>query len=142
MIRQVRVYQRLGRGFASGEDAISVKLSGRSHLDDKQSQKHYLSDGYAYIALIRNDVGTIIDAISVRAADAPIFDMSRVARRIFRSDTVIDEQGARHVVHQILADGVIRTAPLIETRSWIQLGSEAGAKSFGKAVVMKLKTES
>ncbi len=142
LIRQVRVYQRLGRGFASGEDAIKVALAGRAFRNNPSQGKYYLSDGYAYIALIANERGVIIDAISVRSADAPIFDQSRVGRRIFRGDTVIDESGNRHLVHQILADGVIRTAPLIESRSWIQLGAEAGAKSFGKAAVMKLKSES
>lgn len=142
LIRQVRVYQRLGRGFASGEDAIKVELVGRSYRENAPKEKHYLSDGYAYIALISNEAGLIIDAVSVRSADAPIFDLSRVAKRIFRSDTVVDENGNRHLVHQILADGVIRTAPLVESRSWIQLGAEAGAKQFGKAAVMKLKAES
>ena len=142
LIRQVRVYQRLGRGFASGEDAIKIALAGRTHRENAPKEKYYLSDGYAYIALILNEANLIIDAISVRSADAPIFDLSRVGKRIFRSDTVVDENGNRHLVHQILADGVIRTAPLIESRSWIQLGAEAGAKSFGKAAVMKLKIES
>ena len=141
LIRQVRVYQRLGRGFASGEDAIKIALAGRTHRENAPKEKYYLSDGYAYIALILNEANLIIDAISVRSADAPIFDRSRVGKRIFRSDTVVDENGNRHLVHQILADGVIRTAPLIESRSWIQLGAEAGAKSFGKAAVMKLKIE-
>ena len=142
LIRQVRVYQRLGRGFASGEDAIKVTLTGRAYSETAPKEKYYLSDGYAYVALIANDAGLIIDAVSVRSADAPIFDQSRVGRRIFRSDTVVDESGNRHLVHQILADGVIRTAPLIESRSWIQLGAESGGKSFGKAAVMKLKAES
>lgn len=142
LIRQVRVYQRLGRGYASGEDAIKVELVGRPYRANTPKEKHYLSDGYAFIALVTNEAGLIIDAVSVRSADAPIFDLSRVARRIFRSDTVVDESGSRHLVHQILADGVIRTAPLIESRSWIQLGAEAGAKQFGKAAVMKLKVES
>lgn len=142
LIRQVRVYQRLGRGYASGEDAIKIELTGRPYRNNASNGKYYLSDGYAYIALIANEAGLIIDAVSVRSADAPIFDLSRVAKRIFRSDTVVDENGNRHLVHQILADGVIRTAPLIESRSWIQLGAEAGAKQFGKAAVMKLKTES
>lgn len=142
LIRQVRAYQRLGRGFASGEDAIKVAFSGRAHRDNTPAEKYYLSDGYAYIALISDEVGLIVDAISVRSADAPIFDVSRVVRRIFRSDTVVDESGERHLVHQILADGVIRTAPLVESRSWIQLGAQAGAKQFGKAAVMRLKVES
>jgi CRISPR-associated endonuclease Csn1 len=141
LIRQVRVYQRLGRGFASGEDTIKIDIKGRTHRKDAPKEKHYLSDGYAYVALIKNEAGQIIDAISVRSADAPIFDTSEVARRIFRSDTVIDENGTRHLVHQILANGVIRTAPLIESRSWIQLGAEAGAKQFGRTAVMKLKTD-
>lgn len=142
LIRQVRVYQRLGRGFASGEDAIKVALAGRTHSGTAPNGKYYLSDGYAYIALIANETGLIVDAVSVRSADAPIFDQSRVGRCIFRSDTVVDESGQRHLVHQILADGVIRTGPLVESRSWIQLGAESGGKSFGKAAVMKLKVES
>lgn len=142
LIKQVRVYQRLGRGFASGEDAFKVELNGRSYRDNKSKEKHYLSDGYSFIALVTNDAGQVADAVSVRSANAPIFDTTRVARRIFRGDTVIDENGNRHLVHQILADGVIRTAPLVESRNWIQLGAEAGAKQFGKAAVMKLNVES
>jgi hypothetical protein len=141
LIRQVRVLQRLGRGYASGEDAIKVPLSGRSHQGDEASGKHYLSDGYAFIAVVANDEGRHVDAISVRSADVPRFALGRVARRIFRGDTLIDENGQRHVVHQILADGAIRTAPAVETRSWIQLGAEAGAKNFGKAAVLRLKSE-
>jgi len=141
LICQVRVYQRLGRGYASGEDAIKVDLVGRPYRASTPAEKHYLSDGYAFIALIANEADLVIDAVSVRSADAPNFDLSRVARRIFRSDTLVDESGNRHLVHQILADGVIRTAPLTESRSWIQLGAEAGAKQFGKAAVMQLKIE-
>lgn len=140
-IRQVRIYQRLGRGFASGEDVIKVELVGRSHQQNVPNSKHYLSEGYAYVALIANESGAVIDAVSVRSADAPIFDLSKVSRRIFRSDTVLDEDGNRHLVHQILADGTIRTAPLFESRSWIQLGAEAGAKVFGRASVMKLRAD-
>jgi CRISPR-associated endonuclease Csn1 len=141
VIRQVRVLQRLGRGYASGEDAIKVPLSGRSHRGDESNGKYYLSDGYAFVAVVANDEGGHIDAVSVRSADVPRFALSRVVRRIFRGDTLIDENGQRHVVHQILADGAIRTAPTVETRSWIQLGAEAGAKNFGKAAVLKLKSE-
>lgn len=141
LIRQVRVFQRLGRGYASGEDAIKVTLNGRMHRDDKPREKFYLSDGYSFIALVANDDGHVVDAISVRTADVPVFDADQVAERIFRGDTVIDEEGQRHIVHQILADGAIRTAPPVETRSWIQLGAEAGARSFGKTAVMRLKLE-
>lgn len=141
LIRQVRVYQRLGRGFASGENAIKVELGGRPFREGAPKEKHYLSDGYAFVALITNDAALVIDAVSVRSSDAPIFDLSRVARRIFRSDTVVDEGGKRHLVHQILAHGAIRTAPLVESRSWIQLGAESGRRTFGSADVMKLKVE-
>jgi CRISPR-associated endonuclease Csn1 len=140
-IRQARVYQRLGRGYASGEDAIRITLNGRSHREDKPRDKHYLSDGYAFVAVVSSDTGRQIDVISVRAADVPMFDLARVVRCIFRGDTLLDEIGQRHVVHQILADGGIRTAPPVETRSWIQLGAEAGAKSFGKSAVLKLRLE-
>ena len=142
LIRQVRVFQRLGRGYASGEDAIKIKLDGRTHRSDRPREKFYLSDGYSFIALVADESGRVTDAVSIRMADAFIFDTDQVADRIFRGDTVIDEEGQRHIVHQILADGVIRTAPPIEARSWIQLGAEAGARQFGKAAVMRLKRES
>lgn len=142
LIRQVRVYQRLGRGYASGEDAIKVQLDGRSHREDKPREKFYMSDGYAFVALIANEAGVIIDAVSIRSADAALFGGRRLAGRIFRGDTLVDGAGQRHVVNQILADGVIRTAPAVETRSWIQLGAEAGAKTIGKNAVMRLKIES
>lgn len=140
-IRQVRVYQRLGRGYASGEEAMKIRLRGRSYRNDRPAAKHYLSDGYAFIALIRGEGDSIVDAVSVRNADAAGFDIGRVAKRIFRSDTVVDEIGNRHLVRQILSDGTIRTAPLTESRSWIELGSQAGARQFGKADVMRLKIE-
>lgn len=141
LIRQVQIYQRLGRGYANGEDAIRIKMPGRPYANGSHGEKHYLSDGYAYIALIKDENGAVVDAVSVRSADAPVFDMSRVARRIFRNDTVVDDHGDHHLVHQILADGTIRTAPLIESRTWIQLGSESGAKQFGKSAVMQLRVE-
>jgi CRISPR-associated endonuclease Csn1 len=140
-IRRVRIYQRLGRGYASGEDVVKVEMPGRPYGGDQSGQKFYMSDGYAYVALIASEAGHVMDAVSVRVADAPRFSMHRVARCIFRGDTVVDELGRRHVVHQILADGGIRTAPPIETRSWNQLGAEAGARSFGKTSVIHLKIE-
>ncbi len=142
LIRRVRIYQPDGRGFVNGENAIKVTMSGRAFGKDTLGHKYYLSYGYAYVALITDDLGLIVDAISVRSADAPIFDQSRVGKRIFRSDTVVDESGNRHLVHQILADGAIRTAPLIESRSWGQLGKEAGTMEFRKTDIMKLKVES
>lgn len=143
-IKKVRIYQRLGRGYASGEDAIKI-----THVPDKQQNKsellelskYYLSDGYAYVAIIRQPETDSLDVVSVGMPNTRIFDLSRIVRRIYRGDTVIDEKGSKHIVHQILADGVIRTAPTTETRSWIQLGAEAGAKSFGKAAVLKLKRQ-
>ncbi len=141
VIRQVRVLQRLGRGYASGEDAFRVPLAGRFHRDVESNGKYYLSGGYAFVAIVADQEGRHVNAISVRSADVPRFTSSRVVRRIFRGDTLVDESGQRHVVHQILADGAIRTAPTVETRSWIQLGAEAGAKNFGKAAVLKLKIE-
>jgi CRISPR-associated endonuclease Csn1 len=140
-MRQVRVYRRLGRGYASGEDAIKVSLRGRSHRQGGSNDKHYLSDGYAFVAVVMTGKAEKFDAVSVRSCDVAVFDMSRVSHRIFRGDTLIDEHGQRHVVRQILAGGSIRTAPPEETRSWIDLGAEAGARKFGKAALVKLRRE-
>ena len=74
-------------------------------------------------------------------ADAALFKPVQPFTRIFRGDTVTGPDGRREVVQQILAGGAIRTSPVVETRSWIELGAQAGAKSMGKQGVMKLRIE-
>ena len=141
LIRRVRIFQRDGRGYVNGEDAIKVILDGRTHRDNVLTEKYYLSSGYAYIALIKNAVGLLVESVSVRTADAPIFDSSRVGKRIFRDDTVRDEQGNRWLVRQIHANGKIAVAPLTESRTWGSIKKVGGATTFNGKEVLKLSVE-
>lgn len=127
-IKKVAVFQRVGRGFVDGSSAFPVKNSW------------YLSDGYAYVSVTEKD-GRIVAAESVPLISAATLDQSRTAgeQRFFRGDMLQDQEtGTMYVVHQILANATVRAAPVTESRSWIELGSEAGATQFGARALIRL----
>lgn len=128
-VKKVAVFQRLGRGFADGSSAFPVKNSW------------YLSDGYAYVSILEKD-GRIVAAESVPIISAVKRKMSNAdgEKRFFRSDMLLDQQaGITYVIHQILANATVRAAPVTESRSWIELGAEAGATQFGAQALLRLE---
>lgn len=126
-IKRVGVFRRVGRGFVDGESALPVKNCW------------YLSDGYAYVSITSQD-GRIVAAESVpviaAARNRPASDGER---RIFRGDMLFNpDNGITYAVHQILANATVRAAPVTESRSWIELGSEGGAAQFGAKSLLGL----
>lgn len=138
-IKRVAVWLRSGRGYA-GEDAVArVEHIGRSG-GEYPLYKYLPHDGYAFIAITCED-GRWMRAESVRPihAKAKRFWQDEVVR-IFRGDTLLDpKDGARYLVHQILADGAVRIAPLTEARTWLQIGGEGGAKTLTENSLLKLQ---
>ena len=128
-IKKVAVFQRLGRGFADGSSAFPVKNSW------------YLSDGYAYVSILEKD-GRIVAAESVPIISAVKRKSLNTdgEKRFFRGDMLLDQHaGITYVVHQILANATVRAAPVTESRSWIELGAEAGATQFGAQALLRLE---
>jgi CRISPR-associated endonuclease Csn1 len=128
-IKKVSVFQRLGRGFADGSSAFPVKNSW------------YLSDGYAYVSILERD-GRIVAAESVPIISAVKRKSSNAdgEKRFFRGDMLLDKlAGITYVVHQILANATVRAAPVTESRSWIELGAEAGATQFSAQALLRLE---
>ncbi len=139
VIKRVTVWLRSGRGYA-GEDAVTrIEHMGRSG-GRLPLYKYLPHDGYAFIA-ISCEGGRWAKAESVRPvhANAARFWKEGIVR-IFRGDTLLDpKDGARYLVHQILADGAVRIAPLTEARTWLQIGSEGGARTLTESSLLKLQ---
>lgn len=127
-IKKVAVFQRIGRGFVDGSSAFPVKNSW------------YLSDGYAYVSVLtRNGRIVAAESIPLISAASQAAPRTEGEKRFFRGDMLRDiETGTTYVVHQILANATVRAAPVTESRSWIDLGAEAGATQFGARALLRL----
>lgn len=135
-IKRVAVYQRVGRGFIDGSSAFRIEHGSRNPT----LEKHYVSDGYAYISLIHAE-GKLLSAesVSVFAANRRNKQPRAGERRFFRGDTLQDANtGKKYVIHQLLANATVRVAEMTEARSWIELGSESGATQFGARALTSL----
>lgn len=126
-IKRVGVFQRVGRGYVDGESALPVNGCW------------YLSDGYGYVSIKSLD-GKILAAESVSVVAAVRSPgLSANESRIYRGDILHNpDDGITYVVHQILANATVRAAPVTESRSWIELGSESGAIQFGAKSLFSL----
>ena len=116
-IRRVGFYQRSGRGLADGEDATSIVHINRHKVNLEKAYMPPPSNRYAYVAVMQEGDPPRTYATSVTKADATHLDPKRIAKRIFKLDTVVDQQGNRWLVHQIHANGKIAVAPLTESRN-------------------------
>lgn len=139
LIRRVRLLHREGSELADGSKAFRIEHASRT----TEHSKLYQSDGYAFLAVLRDETGVETEAISVQPINATYLKAAHIARRIFRSDTVVDKDGNRFLVHQILANGTLRVAPLTEARKggWKKIGSEAGAISISGKKILALQIE-
>lgn len=124
-VKKVRVYQRMGRGYADGEDVVPVVHVQR---DGKELLKHYLSDGYAYVTL-RLDNGKLVSAESVPLHVAP----RRSARpeqgetRYYTNDTFLDTSTSRRcVVRQIRANAALALTLVTEAREVRDMDADGG----------------
>lgn len=134
-IRRVAVFQRSGRGFVDGSSALRIE-HGRL-------EKHYLSDGYAYVAIAQEGGRLVLaESVSVFAANRRKSAPREGEKRFFRGDTLFDPKtGKRYVVHQLLANATIRAAEVTEARNWIYLGSESGAVQLGASALARLERQ-
>lgn len=141
-ISHVKIFQRIGRGFMSGEGAIPVSVAGRSHqrTDHKHElrrhYKHYISDGYAFVRLVFDDAQLVkhkCESVSRFKASLPLCAQPVPGEiRVFRGDVLPDpDSGKLYLVHQILAGAKVRLGPVTEARIWEDLGSESGGISVG-----------
>lgn len=138
-IRRVAVWLRSGRGYAGEESVTRIEHVGRS-AGGSPLYKYLPHDGYAFIAVTCKE-GQWVSAESVRPVHAKIqrFWQDEIVR-IFRGDTLVDPaNGARYLVHQILAEGAVRIAPVTEARTWLQIGGEGGAKTLTESSLLRLR---
>jgi CRISPR-associated endonuclease Csn1 len=140
LIRRVGFYQR--RGLANGEDATTIIHENRQGVMLEKAYMPPPSNRYAYVAVMEEGDPPRLYASSVTNADSMRLDQTRVTKRVFKLDTVIDPQGNRWVVHQIHANGKIAVAPLTESRNWEEIQIKGGAATFNANEVLTLLVES
>lgn len=124
-IKKVRVYQRMGRGYADGEDAVPVVHIQRR---GKELHKHYLSDGYAYVSL-KTENGKLTSAESVPLHVAPRRSKQPETgeTRYYTNDTFRDTStNRRYVVRQIRANAALALTLVSEAREVRDMDADAG----------------
>lgn len=128
IIKRVTTWLRSGRGYASENVVDRIEHHGRSgsHL-----YKYLPHKGYAYLAITCQDgCWTRAESVHPIHAKAKRFWQDNIIR-LFRGDTLVDpEDGTHYLVHQILANGSARIAPLTEAQTWLQIGSKGRARTL------------
>lgn len=125
VIKKVRVYQRMGRGYADGEDVVPIIHTQR---EGKELLKHYLSDGYAYVSL-KFDNGKLIaaESVSLHVAARRAAKPEQGETRYYTNDTFQDTStNRRYVVRQIRADAALALTLVSEAREVRDLDADAG----------------
>ncbi len=124
-IKKVRVYQRMGRGYADGEDVVPIVHAQR---DGKELHKHYLSDGYAYVSL-KLENGKLVSAESVPLYIAPrhLVQSAPGEKRYYTNDTFLDtSNNRRYVVRQIRANAALALTLVSEAREVRDMDADGG----------------
>ncbi|MGD9788358.1 MAG: type II CRISPR RNA-guided endonuclease Cas9 [Sulfuricellaceae bacterium] len=137
-IKKVRVYQRIGRGFIDGENAIAVTHRQR---DGTVLSKHYLSDGYAYVAL-KTDNGKLAEAnsVSLWAAVRRSAKPGEGEVRYYPNETLVDsETGQHYVVRQIKADATLMLTLASEAREVRDMDASTGLKVISGKGLLKFR---
>lgn len=137
-IKKVRVYQRMGRGYADGEDVVPIIHKQRG---GKELHKHYLSDGYAY-ALLKFDNGRLVSVESVplhlaarRTVRPELGEM-----RYYTNDTFLDTSiNRRGVVRQIRANASLALTLVTEAREVRDLDKASGFWTVSGEELLRLK---
>lgn len=134
-ISAVRVYQRTGRGFVDGENAIAIEHETRSGVT---LRKYYLSDGYAYLSL-KVENGKLASAESIPLHVAPRRSATKENHeiRFYPNETLRDkESGKKYVVRQIKAGATLVLTLATEAREVANMNSNSGLMmSSGKALL-------
>jgi CRISPR-associated endonuclease Csn1 len=125
MIKKVHVYQRMGRGYADGDDVVPIIHARR---DGTELLKNYLSDGYAYVALTL-DSGKLVTAESVplHCASRRLVNSEYNETRYYANDTLRDAStGRRYLVRQIRANAALALTLISEAREVRDMDANAG----------------
>ena len=135
-IKKVRVYQRIGRGFVDGENAIAVAHRQRNGAE---LSKHYLSDGYAYVALkAENGKLAEADSVSLWAAVRRPSKPGAGEVRYYPNETLVEsETGQRYVVRQIKADATLMLTLASEAREVRDMDASTGLKVISGKGLLK-----
>lgn len=138
LIKKVLVYQRIGRGFVDGENAISIPHRQRN---GKELHKYYLNDGYAYVSL-KTENGKLASAESV-----PLYVVTRRQAgptagetRYYANDTLLDtESNRRYVIRQIKAGATLMMTLATEAREVRDMDADAGLMMVSGKGLLRLK---
>lgn len=136
-IKKIRVYQRMGRGYADGEDVVPIIHTQRQ---GQELHKHYLSDGYAYVSLKFNN-GKLVSAESV-----PLHVAARRSvrpepgeTRYYTNDTFLDTNAnRRYVVRQIRANVALALTLVSEAREVRDMDANAGLMVISGSSLLRL----
>lgn len=134
-ITAVRVYQRTGRGFVDGENAIPIE---HKHRNGTVLRKFYLSDGYAYLSLkLENGKLASAESISLHVAPRRPTVKEYEEIRFYPNETLRDkESGRKYVVRQIKAGATLVLSLATEAREVANMDSNSGLMmSSGKALL-------
>jgi CRISPR-associated endonuclease Csn1 len=135
LISKVRVYQRIGRGFVDGENAVPVEHQSR---DGTTLCKYYLSDGYAYLSLkLENGGLTSAESIPLHVAPRRPTVKEYGEIRFYPNETLRDkESGQVYVVRQIKASATLVLTLATEAREVADMDANSGLKiSSGQALL-------
>ena len=136
-ITAVRVYQRIGRGFVDGENAIPISHRQRN---GKELHKYYLSDGYSYVSL-KTENGKLASVESV-----PLYVVTRRQAgpiagetRYYTNDTFLDtESNRRYVIRQIKAGATLMMTLATEAREVRDMDADAGLMVVSGSGLLRL----
>ncbi len=133
-ISSVRVYQRIGRGFVDGENAVRLEHKQREGIT---LHKYCLSDGYAYLSLkIENGKLTAAESIPLYVAPRRTSVPEYGEVRFYPNETLKHkENGKRYVIRQIKAGATLVLSLATEAREVADMDASSGlTMASGKAL--------
>jgi len=137
-IARVRVYQRTGRGFVDGENAVRIEHEQR---DGTALHKHYLSDGYAYLSL-KLENHKLASAKSIPLYVTPrrptVEEYGEI--RFYPNETLLDtESDRRYVIRQIRDNAALALTIITEAREVRDMDKDSGLRTVRGKELLKFK---
>ncbi len=137
-IAAVRVYQRTGRGFVDGENAVPIE---HKHRDGTLLHKFYLSDGYAYLSLkLENGKLAVAESIPLHIAPRRPAVTEYGEIRFYPNETLLDtESDRRYVVRQIRDNAALALTLVTEAREVRDMDKDSGFRTVRGKELLKFK---